>query len=152
MSAVAQVADALAGELRGRVAGVEQVVGDGHHFGGAVAVDGLQDALEDGVGDGAHELADLGGVEAAWPVVHRRAQRRGGDGLVHDGERVAHGAVAGFGEQSESAASSACDALGVGDGAELAEDVDELDGVKAEVLAARADGLRECPRAAWWPS
>ena len=61
---VAQVADALAGELRGRVAGVEELVGGGHHFGGVVGVDGFEDALEDGVGDGAHQLANLGGVEA----------------------------------------------------------------------------------------
>ena len=33
------------------------------------------------------------------------------------------------------------DVFGGGDGAELADDVVELDGVKAEVLAARADGL-----------
>ena len=43
----------------------------------------------------------------------------------------------------ESAASSASTPSCVGDAAELAEDVDELDGVKAEVLAARADGLRD---------
>ena len=33
------------------------------------------------------------------------------------------------------------DALVLGDAAQLGEDVDQLDGVKAEVLAARADGL-----------
>ena len=77
----------------------------------------------------------------AWPACHRlRAHGRRGDGLVHDGERVAHGAVAGLGEQGERGVVGV-DAFCVGDGAQLAEDVDQLDGVEAEVLAARADGL-----------
>ena len=67
-------------------------------------------------------------------------QRRGGDGLVHDGERIAHGAVAGLGEQRERGFVRG-DAFGGGDGAELGHDVVQLDGVEAEVLAARADGL-----------
>ena len=92
---VAKVADALAGELRGGVAGVEELVRDGHHFGGAVGVDGFEDALEDGVGDGAHEFADLRGIKPRVALI----TGRGGDGLVHDGECVAHGAVAGFGEE-----------------------------------------------------
>ena len=108
-----------------------------HHFGGVVGVDGFEDALEDGVGDGAHQLANLGGVEAG---VAGSSVWRGGDGLVHDGEGVAHGAVAGLGEQGEGGIVGE-DAFGGGDGAELAEDVGELDGVEAEVLAARADGL-----------
>ena len=95
---VAQIADALAGELRGRVAGVEQLVGHRHHFGGAVAVDGLHHPLEDGVGDGAHQLANLGGIQPGMAVLRLG---RAGDGLVHDGERVAHGAVAGLGQQGE---------------------------------------------------
>ena len=64
----------------------------------------------------------------------------GGDGLIHDGERVAHGAVSGLGEQGESAIVGV-DAFGRCDAAKLAEDVDELHGVKREVLTARADGL-----------
>ncbi len=63
-----------------------------------------------------------------------------GDGLIHDGECVAHGAVAGLGEEREGGVVG-LDAFRVGDGAELAENVDELDGVEREVLAARADGL-----------
>ena len=43
---------------------------------------------------------------------------------------------------SASAASSAVTCFVLGDGLELGEDVVELDGVEAEVLAARADGLR----------
>jgi hypothetical protein len=61
---VAQVADTLAGELRGGVSCVEELVGGGHYFGGVIGVDGFENALEDGVGDGSHQLADLGGVEA----------------------------------------------------------------------------------------
>ncbi len=67
---------------------------------------------------------------------------RGGDGLVHDAERVAHAAVAGFGEQVEGGGVGE-DVFVEGDLLELAEDVVELDGVKAEVLAAGADGLRD---------
>ncbi len=134
--AAAEVAHGLAGELGGGVAGVEEVVGDGDDFGGAVGVDGLEDAFEDGVGDGAHELADLGGVEAGAAIENGRA----GDGLVHDAEGVAHGAVAGFGEECEGAFVG-IDAFVFGDAAELAEDVGELDGVEGEVLAAGADGL-----------
>ena len=134
--AVAEVADGLAGELGGGVAGVEELVGYGHDLGGAVLVDGFQDPFEDGVGDGSHELADLLGVEAGDSVF----ERGGGDGLVHDAEGVAHAAVAGFGEERQGGFVGV-DAFVGGDGAELAEDVDELDGVEGEVLAARADGL-----------
>ena len=91
---VAQVADTLAGELGGGVASVEELVGGEHHFGGVVGVDGIENTLEDGVGDGSHQLADLGGVEAGVAVLDGRA----GDGLVHDGEGVTHGAVACFGQ------------------------------------------------------
>ena len=63
-----------------------------------------------------------------------------GDGLVHDGKRVAHGAVAGFGEQGECVVFGG-DLFVIGDLRELGENVVELDGVKAEVLAAGADGL-----------
>ena len=93
-------------------------------------------ALEDGVGDGAHEVADLVGLQDGAAVF----DGRGCDGLIHDGERVAHGAVTGFGEQGESCVFSD-DFFVLGDGFELGEDVVELDGVEAEVLAAGADGL-----------
>ncbi len=135
-NAAAEVTHGLAGELGGGVAGVEEVVGDGDDFGGAVGVDSLQDAFKDGIGDGAHKLADLGGVEAGAAIENGRA----GDGLVHDAEGVAHGAVAGFGEEREGAFVGV-DAFVLGDAAEFAEDVGELDGVEGEVLAARADGL-----------
>ena len=95
--------------------------------------------LVDDVGDRSHQLADL----------RRRRVRgrpsstgRGGDRLVHDGERVAHGAITGFGQQRERG-SSATMSSAFGDVAQLPDDVVELDGVKAEVLAARADGLRD---------
>jgi hypothetical protein len=135
---VAQVADELAGELRGAVAGVEQLADDGEDGSAVVGVDGLEDLLVDDVGDRAHELADLRGIELRMAG----DGGRGGDGLVHDGEGVAHGAVAGLGEQREGGVVRG-DGLGGGDEAELADDVVELDGVEAEVLAARADGLRD---------
>ena len=135
--AVAKVADALAGELRGRVAGVEELVGDGDDFGGLVRIYGFEDALEDGIGDGAHELADLGGVQMGDAVLGGCA----GNGLVHDGKGVTHGAVTGLGEESKGCIVG-FDAFLGGDAAEFLEDIDELYGVKAEVLTARADGLR----------
>ena len=134
--AVAEVADELAGERLGAVAGVEEAAEDGEDVGGVVGVDRGEDLLEDDVGDAAHEGADFVGGERGYTTFNGRR----GDGLVHDGERVAHGAVAGFGEEGEGRVVRG-DVFGGGDGAELADDVVELDGVKAEVLAARADGL-----------
>ena len=57
---VAEVADELAGQLGCSIAGVEEAADDGEDVGGVVGVDGFEDLLVDGVGDGAHELADLG--------------------------------------------------------------------------------------------
>ena len=111
----------------------------GHDFGGVVGVDGFEDRSK----------TTLGTVPISSRICAASRARaaigfdgRAGDGLVHDGERVAHGAVAGFGEQRERGVIGG-DVFGGGDGAQLAEDVVELDGVKAEVLAARADGLRD---------
>jgi hypothetical protein len=67
--------------------------------------------------------------------------RGGGDRLIENRERIAHGAVAGLGQQGESIVIGfnvfAADQI-----AQLADDVVELDGAKTEVLAARANGLR----------
>ncbi len=76
MSAVAQVADELAGELLRAVAGVEEAVGDGHDVGGVVGVDGVEHALEDDVGDGAHELANLSSADECGHAVLQWAPRR----------------------------------------------------------------------------
>ena len=65
----------------------------------------------------------------------------GRDGLIEDGERVAHGTVAGFGEQGEGVVVG-FDFFARDQVAQLGDDGVELDGAKAEVLAARADGLR----------
>jgi hypothetical protein len=101
-------------------------------------MDGFKDLLVDHVGYRPHQLADLADFERRM-AVHRGC---GGDGLVHDGERVAHGAVAGFGEQGERGVVGDDD-LFARDHLQLADDVVELYGVEAEVLAARADGLRD---------
>ena len=128
----------MPGELCGGVAGIEELVGYGDHFGGLVRVDALQDSLEYRVGDGAHEFANLSGVQAGDAVFQWSA----GDGLIHDGERVAHGSIAGFGQEGEGGIVG-FDAFLGGDAAEFLENVDELYSVKAEVLAAGADGLRD---------
>ena len=72
---VAQVADHLAGERRGGVAGVEEQVGGVHQLGGVAGVDGFEEALEDGVGHRAHQLANLRGGEDRAAVL-RPARRR----------------------------------------------------------------------------
>ena len=64
----------------------------------------------------------------------------GSDGLVENREGVAHGAVAGFGQQCEGVIVG-FDFLAGDQVAELGDDGVELDGAKTEVLAARADGL-----------
>jgi hypothetical protein len=48
---VAEVADELASELRGSVAGVKEAADDGEDVGGVVGVDGLEDLLVDDVRD-----------------------------------------------------------------------------------------------------
>ncbi len=133
---VAEVADHLAGERRGAVAGVDEQVELLHQLGALAGGYSFKQALEDGVGDRAHELANLRGGEDGAIVF----DGRGGDGLIHDGERIAHGAVAGFGKQGERGVFGG-DFFLPGNHLELGEDVVEFDGVKAEVLAAGADGL-----------
>ena len=118
------------------MAGVDEQVQLFHQLGALAGGYGFKQALEDGVGDRAHQFANLRGGE------HGAAgfDRSGGDGLVHDGERVAHGAVAGLGQQGQSGVFGG-DLLLAGDHLQLGENVVEFDGVKAEVLAAGADGL-----------
>ena len=62
--------------------------------------------------------------------------------MIEDGERVAHGAVAGFGEERESVVVG-LDFFARDKIAELADDVVKLDCAKAEMLAAGADSLRD---------
>ncbi len=118
------------------MAGVDEQVQLLHQFGALACGHGFKQAFEDGVGHCAHELANLLGGEN-WMA---RFDRGGGDGLVHDGERVAHGAVAGFSEQGEGGVLGGDLLLG-GNHLQLGENVVEFDGVKTEVLAAGADGL-----------
>ncbi len=101
----------------------------------------LKQPLEDGIGNRAHELADLrGGKDRAVLLDRRRGNR-----LVHDGERVAHRAVSCLGQQGKGRIFSV-DFFFDGDHLQLGENVVELDCVKAEVLAARTDRLRNVLR------
>ena len=68
---------------------------------------------------------------------------RGGDGLVHDARARRAWSRRRLRRGGESVASSATMFSAVAMVLELADDVVELDGVEAEVLAARADGLRD---------
>ena len=65
--------------------------------------------------------------------------------LIENRQRVAHGAVAGFGQQSQSIVIG-FDLFSPDQIAQLADDVVELHRAKTEVLAARADGLRNVLR------
>ena len=87
----------------------------------------FEESLEDRIRHGAHQLANLPGVEMRAAI---RADGCAGDGLVHDGERVAHGAVAGLGEQGERGLVGV-ELFVVGDRAQLREDVVEAHGVES---------------------
>ena len=122
----------------GTVAGIEQLIDVGHDFGGLVLAHGLQHVLEDGVGDGAHQLANLRGVEA------RRGRRRSGAeaiawSMIESASRMEPSpASASSARASSSASMFSCVAIA----RSWLKDVVEAYRVKAEVLAARADGLR----------
>ncbi len=137
--AVAQKADELARDGLRAIAGVEQNAQCAQNGGGVVRVDGGKDLFKDDVRNRAHELADFGEFYVRAAV---GGLRGGGDGLVHDGQGVAHGAVARLGQESQRGVVDV-DGFIEGDFAQLADDVVELDGVKAEVLTARADSLRD---------
>ena len=128
---VAQETDHLAGEVRGAVAFADQVIDLAENFFASAFGHGLHYLFENVRGRGTDQIAHgVGGDFSA----------RGGDGLVENGERVAHGAVAGFGEQGESIVVG-FDFFAGDQVAQLGDDGVEFDGAKAEVLAARADGL-----------
>ena len=101
-------------------------------------IDGFKNPLEDSVWNSSHQLANLCGIESWAPVFNRSA----GNGLVHDGERIAHRTIAGFSQQSQRCLVSV-DVFVARDRANLRKDIHKLYGMKAEVLAARAHGLRD---------
>ena len=98
--------------------------------------DRLHHLFEDVSGSGAYKIPHGIGSE----FLCRRRDR-----LIEDGERVAHGAVAGFGKQSKGIIIR-FDFFPRYQVAQLANDVVELDRAKAEVLAARANRLRNVLR------
>ena len=129
---VAEETHHLAGEVRGAVALADQMVDLAENIFAAAFGHGLHHLLENVSGGGANEIANgVGGDASAG----------GGDGLVENRERIAHGTVAGFGEQGESVVVS-FNVFARDQVAQLRHDGFKLHGAKAEVLAARADGLR----------
>ena len=121
--------------------GVQQQVELLHQLGALPDSDGFQQPLEDGIRNRPHQLANLR-REQPWPP---GLNGRRGDGLIHDRERVAHRAIACLGQEGQSTLLGV-EAFFLGDHLQLRENVLKLDGVKAEVLAARADGLRNVLR------
>ena len=98
--------------------------------------DGLHHLFENVSGRGADQIANRVGSDFS---------AGGSNGLIEDGERVAHGTVAGFGEQGESVVVG-FDVFARDQIAKLGDDGVELDGAETEMLAARADGLRNILR------
>ena len=133
---VAQEANHLTGEVSGTVAFADEVVNLTEDFFAAAFGNRLHHLFENVGGSGADQVADR---------VSGDASAGGGNGLIEDGERIAHGAVAGFGEQRESVIVG-FDFFAGDQVAQLGDDVVELDGAKTEMLAARADGLRNVLR------
>ena len=123
---IAQETDHLAGEVSRAVAFADQVIDLSENLFASAFGDGLHHLFEDVSGRGAHEVAN--GVGGNLSV-------GGGDGLIEDGERIAHGAVAGFGKQGESIVVG-FDFFARNQVAQLRDDGVEFDGAKAEVLAA----------------
>ena len=133
---VAQEANHLAGEVGGAVAFANEVVDLAEDFFAAAFGNRLHHLFEDVGGSGADQVADRVGGDAS---------AGGGDGLVEDGESVAHGAVAGFGEQGESVIIG-FDFFAGDEVAQLGDDGVKFDGAKTKMLAARADCLRNVLR------
>src|SRR5580658_476383 len=122
----------LAGEVRRAVPFADQVVNLAENIFAPAFRHCLHHLFQNVRGRGADQIADR---------VGRDASAGGSDGLVENRQRIAHGAVAGFGEQGESVVIG----LNVFAGdqvTQLGDDGVELHGTEAEVLAARADGLR----------
>ena len=113
---VAQEADHLTGEVSGTVAFADEVVDLAEDFFARPSRNRLHHLFENVGGSGADQVAD--GVSGD-------ASAGGGDGLVEDRECVAHGAVAGFGEQGESVVIG-FDFFAGDQVAQLADDVVEL--------------------------
>src|SRR5271166_1192649 len=130
---IAQEAQHLAREVLRALAFHQQAIHHAQHVFAGVTRDGVH-----------HIFQHLRRHRADQAAHNLRAQgcATGGDGLVHDAKRVAHGAVTRFGQHGERVVVG-LDSLLPGDAAQLGNDVVEAHGVKAEVLAARADGLRD---------
>ena len=129
---IAQEANHLAGEVRRAVSFADEMVDLAQDFFALPLRHCLHHLFENVRRRGADQIADrIGGKLSA----------RGSDRLIEDRERVAHGAVAGFGKQGEGIVVG-FDLFARDQIAQLADDVVELDRAKAEMLAARADGLR----------
>src|SRR2546423_4343386 len=133
---VAQEADHLTGKVRGTVALADEVIDLPKNLFALPFGDGLHHLFENVSRGGADEIANrVGGNTSAG----------GGDGLVEDGESVAHGAVASFGEQGKSVVIG-FDLFARDEVAQLGNNGLELYGPKTKMLAARADGLRNILR------
>ena len=89
---VAQKADQLASKVGGAVAFAEQFVDQHENFLARTIGDGLHHGFKGARWRGTDQVADR---------IEREMTGHGSDGLIENRERIAHGAIAGFGEQSE---------------------------------------------------
>ena len=138
---IAQVANQLPSQRRRTVSGIHKQVQLLHQLGALPGGNSLKQAFKDGVGHRAHQLTDLHGREHG----PSRLNGCGSDRLVHDRQRVAHRSVTGLGQQRQRGVLR-LHLLLPRNHPQLSENVIELDRMKAEMLAARADGLRNVLR------
>src|SRR5579864_5405964 len=133
---VTQETNHLAGKVRGAVTFTNKMINLAKNFFAPSIGDGVHDLFEDVSRGGADQIANgIGGDFSTG----------GCDCLIENGKRVAHGAVAGFGEKGEGIVVR-FDFFAGNQVAQLGDDGVEFDGAKAEVLAARADSLRNILR------
>src|ERR1700733_6244429 len=111
-------------------------------------IDLAEDLFAAALRNGLHHLLENVRGSGSNEVTNRfcgKAVSRGGNGLIEDGGSIAHGSVAGFGEEGESVVIG-LDFFAGNEVAELGNDVIELDRTKTEMLAAGTDGLRNVLR------
>ena len=133
---IAKIAHHLARQRRRTMPRVQKLVELLHQRSAFTCGNSFKQALKYRIGNGAHQFANLRRRQHS-PSTLERSRR---DCLVHDAERIPHRAVPGLGEQRKRSILS-LDVFLRGDHLQLRENVIELDGVKAEVLAPGANRL-----------
>ncbi len=130
---IAQEPHHLPREVSWTVAFADEMVNLPQHFVACAPSDRLHHFLENVRGCGPHKITHR---------IRRDPSRRGCNRLVENRQRIAHGAVPGFGQEGESIVIG-LDLFASHKIAQLSHDVVKLHRPETEVLAARANGLRD---------